>query len=58
MNLYDKKIVKCNVCKKSLGEVDFDVNVFAVKCKNCENKKTNYEEPSYNFLNRRMIETI
>lgn len=56
MNLYDKKIIKCSRCKKTVGEIDMDVKIVDVVCKNC--KKYDQNELSYEYLNKRMIETV
>lgn len=56
MNLYDKKIVKCTKCGNAVGEIDMEVKVKVVVCNKCE-IKNNRNEPSYAFLNKRMIET-
>jgi len=57
MNLYDKKIVKCSKCGKAVGEIELDVKINSVICKKCK-KNTNQKEQSYNFLNKRMIDTV
>lgn len=54
MNLYDKKMIKCTECGKTVGEIDIKVKVKVVVCDTCQNKK----DPSYTFLNKRMIETV
>lgn len=56
MNLYDKKLVKCSKCGKTIGEVEMEVKVVCVVCDKCkiENKQ---KDVSYDFLNKRMIET-
>ncbi|AJM92292.1 hypothetical protein [Nitrosopumilus piranensis] len=57
MNLYDKKVIKCSNCKKTVGEIDMDVQIVDVLCKKCK-KKIAQNETSYNYLDKRMIETI
>lgn len=37
MNLYDTKIVRCVICKKSIGEVEFDAEIIRPKCGQCSN---------------------
>jgi len=39
MNLYDKKIVKCSQCGKSMGEIDLKSKVIFPRCEKCANKK-------------------
>lgn len=58
MNLYDKKIVKCTKCGNPVGEIDMEVEVKGTVCKKCQNNKINKKEPSYAFLNKRMIEIV
>ncbi|MCV0401340.1 MAG: hypothetical protein K5777_05115 [Nitrosopumilus sp.] len=57
MNLYDKKMVKCTECDKTVGEIDMEVEVKDVVCNKCQNKKQKENESSFSFLNKRMIET-
>jgi len=57
MNLYDKKIVKCSECGKAVGEIELDVKIKSVICKKCK-KNPNQKELSYNFLNKRMMDTV
>ena len=35
MNIYDKKIIKCKICGKSIGEIDYDAKLFLPRCNNC-----------------------
>lgn len=37
MNIYDTKQVRCAICKKSIGEVDYDAEIFRPKCGQCAN---------------------
>ncbi len=38
MNIYDTKIVKCVVCGKCVGEVNFDAEISFAKCGQCTEK--------------------
>ncbi|WP_182126883.1 hypothetical protein [Nitrosopumilus sp. b2] len=38
MNLYDKKVIKCSNCKKTVGEIDMDVQIVDVLCKKCKKR--------------------
>lgn len=37
MNIYDTKVVRCAVCDKCIGEVDYDAEVIFPKCGRCAN---------------------
>ncbi len=37
MNIYDTKIVKCIICGKSIGEIEYDAVVTLPKCGHCAN---------------------
>lgn len=64
MNLYDKKIIKCVKCNKQLGEVDIGTKIIYSICQSCHDKNTNRQtienekHSSFDFLNKRMIETV
>ena len=36
MNLYDTKVVNCGLCKKTIGEVDFDAMIPHPLCGQCK----------------------
>lgn len=35
MNIYDTKIITCTNCKKTIGEVDYDVKIHHIMCGQC-----------------------
>lgn len=35
MNIYDTKLVRCTVCGKCVGEINFDAIIKIVKCGYC-----------------------
>jgi len=37
MNIYDKKVVRCVRCQRSIGEVDFDAQITYPLCGDCGN---------------------
>lgn len=37
LNLYDTKTIKCAICQKAIGEVDFDAEIIRPKCGQCSN---------------------
>jgi len=37
INIYDTKQIRCAVCKKPIGEVDYDAEIFRPKCGQCAN---------------------
>ncbi len=37
MNIYDTKSISYTQCGKSIGEIDYDVNVILPKCGQCTN---------------------
>jgi hypothetical protein len=32
LNLYDTKTIRCVICQKAIGEVDFDAEIIRPKC--------------------------
>lgn len=50
-------MIKCIKCGKAVGEIDMEAKVKNAICDNCQVEKNNRKEPSYVFLNKRMIET-
>jgi len=37
MNIYDKKSVRCSMCDRFIGEIDYDAVVTLPKCGRCAN---------------------
>ncbi|CAD6514955.1 conserved hypothetical protein [metagenome] len=37
MNIYDTKTVRCVICDKPIGEVDYDAELIRPKCGQCSN---------------------
>lgn len=37
MNIYDTKPIRCVICQKAIGEVDFDAEIIRPKCGQCAN---------------------
>lgn len=37
MNIYDTVPIRCIVCGKSIGEVDYDAEIIRPKCGQCAN---------------------
>jgi hypothetical protein len=37
LNLYDTKTIRCAICQKAIGEVDFDAEIIRPKCGQCSN---------------------
>jgi phage FluMu protein Com len=37
MNIYDNKVIRCSVCDKCIGEVDYDAEIIFPKCGKCAN---------------------
>jgi len=37
LNIYDTKVVACIICKKSIGEVEFDSMIIRPLCGQCVN---------------------
>ncbi|MCE9651637.1 MAG: hypothetical protein K8Q89_01045 [Nitrosarchaeum sp.] len=37
MNIYDTRTIRCVVCDKPIGEVDFDAEIIRPKCGQCAN---------------------
>lgn len=37
LNLYDTKTIRCVICQKAIGEVDFDAEIIRPKCGQCSN---------------------
>lgn len=35
MNIYDTKVVRCSVCGKAIGEVEYDAELIRPKCGHC-----------------------
>ena len=35
MNIYDKKIIKCKICGKSIGEIDYNATIYLPRCNDC-----------------------
>ena len=54
MNIYDTRVIRCAVCEKCIGEVDYDAEVIFPKCGKCanplpaiDNKTTQTDENVY-----------
>ena len=39
VNIYDTKSIKCIICGKFIGEIDYDAQVILPKCGKCANPK-------------------
>lgn len=37
MNIYDTRPIRCVICQKAIGEVDFDAEIIRPKCGQCAN---------------------
>jgi len=37
LNIYDTKTIRCSICQKAIGEVDFDAEIIRPKCGQCSN---------------------
>jgi len=37
LNIYDTKVVRCVICDKSIGEIEFDAEIIRPKCGQCSN---------------------
>lgn len=37
MNIYDKCVIRCAICDKCIGEVDYDAEIIFPKCGKCAN---------------------
>ncbi len=37
LNIYDTKTIRCSICQKAIGEVDFDAEIIRPKCAQCSN---------------------
>lgn len=35
MNIYDTKVVRCCICGKTIGEVEYDAEIILPKCGHC-----------------------
>ena len=44
MNIYDKKIIKCTKCNKSIGEIDYDAEIVYPQCGDCADPKPHYSD--------------
>ena len=49
MNIYDTKQIRCAVCKKAIGEIDYDAEIFRPKCGQCANP-TPHPKDKMNYL--------
>ena len=38
MNIYDTKLIHCSICKRFIGEIDYDAIVMLPKCGKCTNQ--------------------
>ena len=39
MNIYDKKVIKCVICEKDIGEINYDAEVIYPRCGECSDPK-------------------
>jgi len=37
LNIYDTKVVRCVICDKPIGEIEFDAEIIRPKCGQCSN---------------------
>ncbi|RDJ32425.1 MAG: hypothetical protein DWQ18_07885 [Crenarchaeota archaeon] len=64
MNIYDKKVVKCVICEKSIGEVNYDAEIIFPRCGECSDPKPHINdlivplERNYNFPKKQVVNTL
>lgn len=64
MNIYDKKVVKCIQCNKSIGEVDYDSTIVFPRCGNCSDPKPHVDDlnyvlkRNYDFPKKEIVNTV
>ena len=54
MNIYDKKIIRCVSCNKTIGEIDYDAEVTYPQCAYCSDPKP-YDRSEFRVKNTQYV---
>ncbi len=44
LNIYDTRSISCIICKKAIGEVDYDAEIIRPKCGQCSNPTPHFKD--------------
>ena len=64
MNIYDKIIIRCVICKNSIGEINYDAEVIFPRCGECADPKPHINDHhnslkrDYDFPEKQVVNTL